>query len=109
LLQTSLIVQWPTTIGDDGNATYDKDAALAYLVENDRELPLLRPAELEREASDAHDKTVALVGVGAVVVFALFFLTIGEVVRGRSSRAGLAVVGALLLAAALTLFALVGP
>ena len=109
LLQTALIVQFPTAVDADGNATYDKEVALAYLVENERELPLLRPAELERHASREHDKTVELVGVGAVVVFALFFLTIGELARGRAVRAGLAILGGALLVAALTSFALIGP
>jgi hypothetical protein len=108
LIQAATIVQFPGA-DEEGNVTYDKANALGVLVEREEELPLLRPAETQRLASRAHDKTVDLVGVGAILVFALFFLTIGELLQGSRARAGLAVFGGVLLAGAVALFALVGP
>ena len=70
-------------LNDDGTVTYD----VAYVVRNLevgntelRELQTQRTSEL---ADRAEAKSVSLIGVAALVVAALFFLTIAQVVRTR--------------------------
>ena len=70
-------------LNEDGTVTYD----VAYVVRNLevgntelRELQTQRTSEL---ADRAEAKSVSLIGVAALVVAALFFLTIAQVVRTR--------------------------
>ena len=56
------------------------------------------PAEVQRSARDAHDRTVALVATTAVLVLALVFLTLARVTE-KGWRAGFAAAAAAVLVA----------
>ena len=70
-------------LNDDGTVTYD----VAYVVRNleatDTELGELMTQRTSELAERATVKSVSLIGVAAVVIAALFFLTIAQVVRTR--------------------------
>lgn len=91
-----------------GNVAYDAGAGLQYLEEVDAELPMLHPVAVAREARRLHHRTVRLVGVAAVFVVALFFLTLAELTR-PAVRPFFAASGSLAFIGGIALFVLVGP
>jgi len=102
-------VQNPSTPDSRGNATYDRRRALAGLNENaSSSLGDLHPKLLRHQADVLHTKTVHLIGAGALLVVALFFLTLAEILRPvvRVVFAGFAVVSATL---GLLWFVVAGP
>lgn len=94
------------SVAEDGTATYDRRQALANLLSQDLNYQELHPEAVAREAEEAHDETVRLVGVGVVFALALFFLTLAQLARGVR-RIPLAGVGALAVLAGGVLWALV--
>jgi hypothetical protein len=81
-----------------GLVPYNRGAALQQEIQQDPELPALDPVSTQQEAHHAHLQTVRLVGVAAILVLSLFFLTIAQVARPRVRRifwpAGAAVMAA---------------
>lgn len=90
----------------DGTVRYDRARALANLLSQDLNYQELHPEQTAREADEAHDRAIRLVGVGIVFALALFFLTLAQLARpGR--RLPLAGAGALAIGAGAVLWALV--
>ncbi len=69
-----------------GNAEYNRNTALEFLVERDPELASLRPRQLADEAGAAQREGENLTGIAAILVTALFFLTIAQVARPQIRR-----------------------
>ena len=94
-------------LGDDqGRVKYDPVFARRYLVDTNVELRELRPDDTFRLAQDLHVQIVRLVGVAALLIAALFFLTLAQLVR-RNVRHTFAGAGGVVLVVGLALFALV--
>ncbi len=91
---------------DDGSVSYDEQAALADLFAGDETLRELRPDETQAEGDRQHRKALELVGSAAVIIGALFFLTIASI-GARRLRPLFAALGGIAAAAGLTLFAVV--
>jgi hypothetical protein len=70
-------------LNDDGTVTYDVAAVVRNLEAVDSELRELQMQRTAQLADGADAKSVSLIGVAAVVIAALFFLTIAQVVRAR--------------------------
>ena len=70
-------------LNDDGTVTYDVAYVVRNLEETNTELRELRTQRTAQLGERATAKSVSLIGVAAVVVAALFFLTIAQVVRSR--------------------------
>ena len=71
-------------LGDDGTVTYDVAFVVRNLQEGNSELRELRTQKTSELAQRADAKSVSLIGVAALVIAALFFLTIAQVVRARA-------------------------
>ena len=85
---------------DDGTLTYDREAALTFFRELNVELRELQPEQTSELAQQADTRTISLIAVAAVLVAALFFLTIAQVVRSRIRiQQAFALLGALFIAA----------
>ena len=70
-------------LADDGSVPYDRDYVLRNLSEGNVELRELRaqhPADL---AQHADERSLNLIGTAALIVAALFFLTVAQVSRAR--------------------------
>jgi len=67
----------------NGTVPYDKAFVLTNLEEGDVELRELRTSNVSDLANAADAKSIDLIAVAAVVVAALFFLTVAEVSRSR--------------------------
>ena len=76
-------------LGEDGTVTYDVAYVLRNLEEGSAELRELKTQRTDQLADRADRRSINLVAVAAVVVAALFFLTIAQVsrTRGRIRRA----------------------
>ena len=87
------------TLGEDGTVVYDVDYVLRNLREGNNELRELRTQRTPELAQRADAKALSLVGVAAIIVAALFFLTITQVsrARGRIRQLFFAAGGALVL------------
>ena len=84
----------------DGSVTYDRAAAMLFLRDLQTELRELQPLRTAELAQDADVRAINLIAVAALIVAALFFLTIAQVVRTRERmRLGFALLGALLVLA----------
>ncbi len=95
-------------LDQDGTVPYDEAYVLQNLQEGDPELRELRTSNVSSLADQADAKTVNLVAVGAVVVGALFFLTIAQVSRRRTRvRQAFFVGGGAMVLIGTTLFVLV--
>jgi hypothetical protein len=94
------------SIAPDGTVSYDRAQALNNLLGQYVIYQQLHPQATQARADDADSKTRHLIGVGVVLVLALFFLTLAEIAPRRFdlSFAGLGVVA---LVAALVLWGLV--
>ena len=93
---------------EDGTLAYDREAALGFFRELDTELRELRPEQTSELAQQADTRTISLIAVAAVLVAALFFLTVAQVVRTRVRiQQAFALLGALFIAAGTVGFALV--
>jgi hypothetical protein len=93
-------------VAPDGTVTYDRRRALNNLLSQYVVYQQLHPEAVQAEAARAHTRTTRTVAVGAVLVAALFFLTLAQVARRRSRHAFL-VAGTLALVAGLILWAVV--
>jgi hypothetical protein len=72
------------SLSDDGTVAYDTAYVLRNLEEGDQELRELRTQHTQELAQRADARSLALIGVAALVVAALFFLTIAQVSRARA-------------------------
>jgi hypothetical protein len=90
-----------------GDAVYDEAGARAYLRTTDSDLASLDPDKALDLAQEERDRGTTLVGVTALFIGALFFLTLAQVGR-RLARKGFALVGLLLMMGASIAFAVVG-
>jgi hypothetical protein len=90
-----------------GADTYDEPAARRYMRQNDLNLASLDPDEALKLAKDERERGTTLVGVTAVFIGALFFLTLAQVGR-RRARIGFALAGLLLMLGASAGFVVVG-
>jgi len=70
-------------LSDDGTVVYDVDFVLTNLEQGNLELRELRTSNAKALADQADTRAVGLSLVAAVVVAALFFLTIAQVARTR--------------------------
>jgi hypothetical protein len=87
-------------LDDEGTVAYDPVFVLRNLLERNVELRELRPDVTLAQAQQADTRTVSLIGVAAILVAALFFLTVAQTVRRRLLlRHGFALVGAVLVVA----------
>ena len=94
---------------DDAKATasYSSETALRELADQDARLAELRPVALSEEAAGRHRQALQLVGVGAIFVVALFFLTIAQLAElPRGTTFGL--IGGAVAVIGLLLFVFVG-
>jgi hypothetical protein len=84
---------------DDGTVNYDVDYVLTNLEQGNVELRELRTSNAKALADQADTRAVSLSLVAALIVAALFFLTIAQVVRtrARTQRAFIGVGGLLVL------------
>ncbi|HEY7282388.1 MAG TPA: hypothetical protein VID47_12430 [Actinomycetota bacterium] len=74
-------------ISSDGTVTYDRRQALNNLLGQYVVYQQLHPEQIQAEAAREHTKSGHVVGVGFVLVAALFFLTLAQVARTRSRHA----------------------
>lgn len=81
-----LFLGYYATLDEDGNAEYNRDTAFEFLVGRDGELASLRPNQLADEAGAAQREGENLTGIAAILVTALFFLTIAQVARPQIRR-----------------------
>jgi hypothetical protein len=70
----------------DGNVEYDRSYVAQSLIRNDSELREFRSESTFERASDAHDKTVHVIGIAAIFITALFFLTVARFTGPRVQR-----------------------
>ena len=70
-------------LGDDGTALYDREFVLTNLREGDVELRELSTERNVANAERADARALNLIGVAAIVISALFFLTVAQVSRSR--------------------------
>ena len=92
----------------DGSVAYDRAAALLFLRELQIELRELRPEQTSVLAQRADARTISLIAVAAVLVAALFFLTVAQVVRTqRRLQTGFALLGGLFVLGGMLGFALI--
>lgn len=95
-------------LDDTGTVPYDKAFVLRNLQDSDPELRELTTSNVANLANQANAKSIDLVGVAAVVVAALFFLTVAQVNRRRIRiRQAFFVVGGLMVAVGAVLFVFV--
>lgn len=93
---------------EDGTLTYDRESALTFFRELNVELRELQPEHTSELAQEADARTISLIAVAAVLVAALFFLTVAQVVRSRIRiQQVFALIGALFMAAGTLGFVLV--
>jgi hypothetical protein len=90
-----------------GADTYDEEYARNYMRLYNLDLASLDPDEALELAQDERRRGTTLVGVTAVFIGALFFLTLAQVGR-RMARRGFAAAGVLLMVGASVAFAVVG-
>jgi hypothetical protein len=93
-------------ISPDGTVTYDRQQALNNLLGRYVIYQQLHPEQIQAQAADEHTKAGRIVGVGIILVAALFFLTLAQVARSRT-RHGFLVVGTAILIAGLVLWVVV--
>lgn len=71
-------------LGDDGTVGYDRQFVLTNLREGDVELRELSIERTVANADRADARSLGLIGVAAIVISALFFLTVAQVSRSRT-------------------------
>ncbi len=94
------------TVDGQGNASYDRTSALVSLESLDPQLPGLRPDETLKRADAVHQTTIHLVGITALFIAALFFLTLAQLAK-RATRDVFLVAGIAVIAVGAVLFVLV--
>jgi hypothetical protein len=95
-------------LADDGTVPYDKTFVLRNLQDSNLELRDLTTSNVNQLAEQADTKSIQLVAVAAVIIAALFFLTVAQVSRTRPRiRQMFFVAGALLVISGTLLFLLV--
>jgi len=98
-----LFLGYYPSVDEKGNAEYNRDAALEFLIENDGELKSLRPNQLAGEAEGARREGENLTGTAAILVAALFFLTLAQV-AGPQIRQTFAMTGVVVASIGFLLF-----
>ncbi len=93
-------------ISPDGTVTYDQRRALNNLISQYVIYQQLHPEQIQAESASEHTKSGHIVGVGIILVAALFFLTLAQVARTRSRHAFL-VAGTVVLIVGLVLWLVV--
>jgi len=87
-------------LDEEGSVVYDRDFVLRNLRAGDLELRELRAEETLAQAEEADARTMVLLASAAIIVAALFFLTIAQVSRQRRHlRYSFFAVGGMLTAA----------
>jgi hypothetical protein len=71
------------TLDDNGTVPYDRAFVLRNLSESNPELRELRTSNVTALSNQANSKSIDLIAVAAIVVAALFFLTVAQVSRTR--------------------------
>lgn len=94
------------TVGADGSVTYNPDQAINNLLSRYTIYQQLQPEATAADADEADKKSKRIVGIGVILVAALFLLTLAEI-AGRRSRFVLAAAGIAALAAGCVLWGLV--
>ncbi len=96
------------TLDDTGSVQYDKAFVLLNLQETNPELRELGTSNVSDLADQAGAKSIDLVAVAALVIAALFFLTVAQVSRTRLRiKEAFFVVGGLMVVVGAVLFVLV--
>lgn len=83
VVQPFFLAATGATLGEDGTVTYDVLYVLTNLGEGNVELRELRTQRTSQLAARADARSVSLIGVAALIVAALFFLTIAQVTRAE--------------------------
>jgi hypothetical protein len=98
-MQPFVLGQAGIALNEDGTVNYDEERILRLLREGDTELRELRPEETLERANVADRHTLTLVGLAALLVGALLFLTVAQVTRRRGGLrlAALAIGAALVM------------
>lgn len=95
-------------LDENGTVPYDKDFVLRNLEATDPELRELRTSNVATLADEADAKSIDLVGVAAIIICALFFLTVAQVAKSRVKvRQAFFVAGGLLVVVGTVLFVFV--
>lgn len=98
-MQPFVLGQAGVFLEEGGTVAYVPDRILRLLQESNLELRELRPDETLRLANEADLHTLALVALAALLVAALFFLTVAQVTRRRGRlRAASMALGSVLVA-----------
>lgn len=93
------------SLDDNGTVPYDRAFVLRNLSESNPELRELRTSNVSTLGNAANAKSIDLIAVAALVVAALFFLTVAQVSRTRLRvRQTFFVVGGLMVAVGLLAF-----
>ena len=85
MLQGLFLGFYPT-LDEKGRADYDRSTALEFLAERDSELKNLRPNQLAVEAETTRREGENLTGIAAILVAALFFLTLAQLAQPQLRR-----------------------
>src|SRR5262249_6433290 len=85
-------------VSPDGTVSYDRQRALNNLISQYVIYQALHPEQIQAEAAKEHTRSGRIVGVGIVLVIALFFLTLAQVAKSRSRHAFLVAGTAVLIA-----------
>jgi hypothetical protein len=95
-------------LDDNGTVPYDKAFVLRNLSEGNAELRELRTSNVTNLANAADAKSIDLIAVAAIVVAALFFLTVAQVSRTRVRvRQAFFVAGGILVGVGVLAFSIV--
>jgi hypothetical protein len=86
-------------LDEEGAVVYDRQFVLRNMREGNLELRELRPQETQQQAQAADVRTINLLASAAIIVAALFFLTVAQVARRQQAlRLGFFAFGGLLTA-----------
>ena len=99
---------YPSHPEENGDVAFDRDAARAWMRDGNDDLATLAPEATDARADAAHEKTVNLVALAALLVGALFLLTLAQMAR-TTIRAVYAGAGTIVLLTSIVLFFVVGP
>ena len=99
---------YPTDPEENGDVAFDREFAQRVMRDGNDDLATLAPEATDARADDAHEKTVNLVALAALLVGALFLLTLAQMAR-PTIRALYAGAGAVVLLSTVVLFFVVGP
>ena len=93
-------------VSSNGTVSYDRTQALNNLISQYVIYQQLHPEQIQAAAAKEHTKSGRIVGVGIILVAALFFLTLAQVAKSRTRHAFL-VAGTAVLIVGLVLWVVV--